>query len=45
MHVANTTILKLQVFSGRSHLRLWVFASTEDYFTTDTEKYCQGVRR
>ena len=32
MYVANTAILKLQIFSGRSHFRLWVFASTSEYF-------------
>ena len=32
MYVANTAILKLRIFSGRNHCRLWVFASAGEYF-------------
>ena len=33
MFVANTAaILKLRIFSGRYHFRLWVFTSTGEYF-------------
>ena len=30
--VANTAILKLRIFSGRYHFRLWILASTGEYF-------------
>ena len=30
--IANTAILKLRIFSGRYHFRLWVFAATGEYF-------------
>ena len=32
MYVVNTAILKLRIFSGRYYFRLWVFASTGEYF-------------
>ena len=32
MYVANKAILKLRVFRGRYHFRLWVLASTGEYF-------------
>ena len=32
MYVANTAILKIQIFSGRSYFRLWFFATTSEYF-------------
>ena len=32
MYVANTAILEFQFFSERCHFRLWVFASTGEYF-------------
>ena len=32
MYVANTAILELRFFSERYHFRLWVFASTGEYF-------------
>ena len=31
-YAANTAILKLRIFSGRYHFRLWVFVSTGEYF-------------
>ena len=39
MYVANTAILNLRIFSGKYHFRLWVFASTGEYFTIDTAEY------
>ena len=30
--LANTPILNIQIFSRRYHFRLWVFASTGEYF-------------
>ena len=32
MYVANTAILTTRIFSRRYHFRLWVFASTGEYF-------------
>ena len=32
IYIANTAILKLRIFSGRYHFRLWIFASTSEYF-------------
>ena len=32
MYVANTAMLKTQNFSWRSHLTIWIFASTGEYF-------------
>ena len=32
MYVANTGILKHRIFSERYHFKLWVFASTDEYF-------------
>ena len=31
MYEANTAILKLRIFRGKYHCRLWVFASTGKY--------------
>ena len=32
MYVANTAIVKLQIFNGKYHFRLWIFVLTVEYF-------------
>ena len=39
MYVANTAVLYNRIFSGRFHFRSWVFASTGETFTFDSDEY------
>ena len=32
MHLANTAILNIQIFSRRYHFSLWVFAGADEYY-------------
>ena len=38
-YLTQQAILNIRIFCRRYHFRLWVFASTGEYFTIDTDDY------